>query len=458
MRFIAVIVVGLLAAACGTTAGTQPAVLLAAPSATTAPTDASAVPSPTASPGVAAPVSAGAVPDAGIVYVWGADDGIYRYDGATGALTRVSGASTLARESADGPYVLGRHGGTTLLRWDGTTTPACGGGNWSVVSTRGQCAWIGAATDGAVYTDAPEGGNGATEPRMLLPADWGAGTFAWDQSGSELAIIRNDARPEPVRQHQTLWVMDVRDGSPRKVFDPPTDTSFIFGVKWSPDRRVSFWESATTSASFGADGVLTSLHVVNVDTAADTDLGTTLQDRAWAQWSSDGRLAFVRGGGRETWFSKELVVLDAGGRQRVVAGDLSVHPTATSWAALAPAWQPAYGQPQLVWVESPAITDASPDYFRGIGPSAERIAVADDGRRITCPGLVTEGVRLSAGATSALLLCRIPGVEHHALQLWYAAIGGASHALVTGLGDLGFGFYGMQPSLFDMTAWSLADR
>ena len=65
---------------------------------------------------------------------------------------------------------------------------------------------------------------------------------------------------------------------------------------------------------------------------------------------------------------------------------------------------------------------------------------------------------MSAGATSALLLCRIPGVEHHALQLWYAAIGGASHALVTGLGDLGFGFYGMQPSLFDMTAWSLADR
>src|SRR5438105_3709625 len=78
MRSVAVIVVaGLLAAACGSTAGTQPAVVLAAPSATTAPT---VVPSPTASPGGPAPISAGAVPDAGILYVWGADDGIYRYD------------------------------------------------------------------------------------------------------------------------------------------------------------------------------------------------------------------------------------------------------------------------------------------------------------------------------------------------------------------------------------------
>jgi len=456
MRSITVIVVaGLVAAACATTAGAQPAVVLAAPSATTAPT---VVPSPTASPGVAAPVSAGAVPDAGVVYVWGADDGIYRYDGATGALTRVSGASTLARESAYGPYVLGRHGGTTLLRWDGTTQQVCGGGNWSVVSTRGQCAWSGTAADGAVYTDSPEGGQGTALPRMLLPADWGAGTFAWDLSGLELAIIRNDARPEPVRQHQTLWVMDLRHGTLRKVFDPPTETSFIFGVKWSPDRRVSFWESATTSASFGADGVLTSLHVLNVDTAADIDLGMTLQDRAWAQWSSDGRLAFVRGGGRETWFSKQLMILEADGRELVVAGDLSVHPTATSRAALAPAWQPAYRQPALAWIESPAITDASPDYFRGTGPSAERIALTGDGTRISCPGLVTEGIRLSADARSALLLCRIPGVEHHALQLWYTSVGGTARALVTGLGDLGFGFYGMQPSLFDMTAWSLADR
>lgn len=252
--------------------------------------------------------------------------------------------------------------------------------------------------------------------------------------------------------------MDVRRGTLRKVFDPRTEASFIFGVKWSPDRRVSLWDSATTSASFGADGVLTSLHVVNVDTAADADLGTTVQDRAWAQWSSDGRLAFVRGGGRETWLGKQVVILETDGIQRVVAGDLSAHPTALSRSAIAPAWQPTHGQPRLAWIESPAVSDAYPGYFRGLGPSAERVGIIDDGRRIACPGLVTEGVRLSADATAALLLCRVPAVEHHALQLWYAPIGGTPRPLVTGLGDLGFGYYGMQPSLLDITAWSMADR
>jgi hypothetical protein len=76
--------------------------------------------------------------------------------------------------------------------------------------------------------------------------------------------------------------------------------------------------------------------------------------------------------------------------------------------------------------------------------------------RMTCPGLVTEGVRWAADGRAVLLLCRMPGVEQHALQLWYAPIGGTAKPLVTGLGDLGFGYYGAQPSLLDMTAWSLA--
>src|SRR5205085_3975848 len=132
--------------------------------------------------------------------------------------------------------------------------------------------------DTAVYTSYL-GQDGAPVAQMLLPADWGAGLFAWDLSGLELAIVHNEARPEPVRGHQTLWVVDVRHGTLKKVFDSKNETSFLFGLKWSPDRRVSFGEQATTSASFGADGVLTSLHVVNVDTGVDTDLGTTLQAR-----------------------------------------------------------------------------------------------------------------------------------------------------------------------------------
>jgi hypothetical protein len=77
---------------------------------------------------------------------------------------------------------------------------------------------------------------------------------------------------------------------------------------------------------------------------------------------------------------------------------------------------------------------------------------------LACPGLVTEGVRWSVDGRAALLLCRVPGVDQHALQVWYAPLPGAPRPLVTGLGDLGFGYYGLQPSLLDIVAWSLADR
>lgn len=446
-RLPLVLVAGLLAGGCGASGGTQPAVVLAAPSGTVAP---AVGPSPTASPVGATPVSEGAVPEAGIVYVWGADDGIYRYDGATGALTRVWRAATLARESADGAYVLGRHGGIELLRWDGTTALACPSGTFAAISSRGGCAYSDPST--GVYVD--RGGG----PRQLLPADWGASQFVWGTDGAELAIIRTALRPEPVRAHQTLWHLD-QQGTLTKIYDSKNATSLLFGVQWSTDRRVSFWESTTTSASLGADGVGTSLHVVNVDTAAGIDLGTTLQDPDWAQWSPDGRLAFVSGGDRATWHLKRVMVLDVAGHVNAVAGDGAMHPGADSTSASAPVWQPASGATRLAWIEGPAADiDASSDYFRGIGPTARRVAMLGPDARTACPGLVTEGVRWSADGTSVLLLCRRPGVETRSLQLWYAPLGGTPRPLVTGLGDRGFGYYGMQPSLLGITAWSLAVR
>jgi hypothetical protein len=446
MRTVAVLVAAsVLVAACGSAAGPQPAVVLAAPSATTAPP---VVPSPTASPGVAAPVSAGAVPDAGVVYVWGADDGIYRYDGATGALARVWGPSTLARESAYGPYVLGRHGGTTLLRWDGTTQQVCGG-IWSDFSTRQTCAFTGSAGDTAVYTSYT-GKDGAPVSEMILPADWGAGAFAWDGNGLELAIVRSEARPEPVRQHSTLWVMDVRQGALTKVFDSASPTSYITRLSWS-GRRISFLEIDSTSASASADGVNMHLWVIDVDTGRQVDLGHVIYR---PRWSSDGQLAFVRGGDRFTWTHKELAVLDREWNVKVVAGGGAT-------IALAPAWQPVYGGARLAWIEAPDTDECCVRYVNGLGPSAQRVAVLDAAAgRVTmsCPGMVTEGIRWSSDGRSVLLLCRAPGVEYHALQIWYTPVGGAPRALVTGLGDLGFGYYGLQPSLLDITAWSLADR
>ena len=455
------LLIGFLAAACAST-GSRVALPSATPSASglALPSASPPRPSPTPPPSAAAPLSAGAVADAGVLYVWGADDGIYRYDGATGALARVWRASTLAAETAYGPYVLGRHGGITLLRWDGTTEPTCPRGSFAAISIRGTCVFSGEGGDAAVYVDR---GGGA---QMLLPADWGATSFAWSPDGAELALVRSERRRDPVPPleplwRQTLWHLD-RHGALTKIFDSGNAISSLFGVKWSFDRRVSVWEVATTSNSLTADGAATSLHVVNVDTGDRVDLGTTLGMRAWAQWSIDGRLAYVSGGGRETWGNKQIVVLQRDGTRHVVAGDLGRTSDGAS-AAIAPAWEPIFGRPaKLAWIEGPAASMAwSPDYLSGVGPAAQRLAVLEGptGRsRVGCPGLLTEGVRWSADASAVLLLCRAPGVEQHALQVWYAQLGAMPRPLVTGLGESGFGYYGLQPSLFDIVAWSLADR
>ena len=469
----AALVVGLLATACSSAAGPQTRSELATPSAAVSDAPvatASAMPSPTVSAAGGAPVSAGAAADAGVLYVWGADDGIYRYDSATGALVRVWGMSALSSETAYGPYVLGRHGGITLLHWDGTTEAKCPGGSFAAISARGTCAFTGVGGDSAVYVDRGIGG-----VQMLLPADWGAGSYAWSPDGLELVIVRSERRTDPVPaveplSRNTLWHLD-RRGTLTKIFDSSNAMSFLYGLKWSFDGRVAFWENSTTSNSLAADGAATTFHVVNVHTRAHVNLGTTLGSRAWAQWSLDGRLAFVSGGGRETWGNKQVIVLERDGTQRVIAGALGKTSDGAR-AAIAPAWQPVFapfgresvfGPPaRLAWIEGPAGgIEASPDYFRAAGPIAQRVAVLETpgGRgSLTCPGLVTEGVRWSADASTALLLCRVPGVDQHALQVWYAPIGGTPQALVTGLGDLGFGYYGLQPSLFDIVAWSLADR
>jgi hypothetical protein len=152
--------------------------------------------------------------------------------------------------------------------------------------------------------------------------------------------------------------------------------------------------------------------------------------------------------------TKELAILDQGWHVTVAAGGGAT-------IALAPAWQPVNPGARLAWIDAPDTTECCQRYVAGLGPSAQRVAVLDGagGRtRKGCPGMVTEGVRWSADGRSVLLLCRAPAVEYHALQVWYAPLGGTARALVTGLGDLAFGYYGKQPSLLDITAWSLADR
>jgi hypothetical protein len=95
--------------------------------------------------------------------------------------------------------------------------------------------------------------------------------------------------------------------------------------------------------------------------------------------------------------------------------------------------------------------------------------VSDDlrspGHRLPFAGIV-EGLRPSGDAALTLLLVRRPSApgrdEYGALELWLTKPRGGGIAtqvrLITGLGDLAFGYYGLQPSLFQLVAWSLDPR
>jgi hypothetical protein len=223
---------------------------------------------------------------------------------------------------------------------------------------------------------------------------------------------------------------------------------------WSPDgTKAIVRQIESTSNSFAADGVGISTILVDLVTGASRSLGVTRSET----WSADGRLAFVRGAGRMTWWDKELVVLEPDGTQQRVSA--AVDPARV---ALAPAWGP---RGEIAWVSGPAVEDYSgAGYVDGAGAGQRVGAIRASGRddQITCAvGRVVEGISWSSDGEKLLVLCRKPGHDPRPLELWLHRLkDGTSAPLVTGIGsdDLarGFGFYGAQPSLSTVAAWSLA--
>jgi hypothetical protein len=429
------------------------------------PTDAATTPAPTASvpvappaPSVApgaAPVSASVVPDAGVLYVIGADDAIYRYDGESGRIDPVWRASTFDRVGVDGAYVVGRHGGTTLLGWDGTTRDVSCGTGYGAVSATGGCVSYG--TDGVSVRLAGEG-----SPRRVLPADWAAASAVWSPDGSRLLLvraIRNRPGPGLDPGQSALWVLE-GDGRLREIYRPATQ-GILNRPRWSPDGRSALvWEIGTTSNSFAADGAGIKTLLVDIASGHVVDLGVVL-NYGWAQWGPDGSLAYVSGGGRMTWDNKTLIVRAPSGRERIESAA-----SGTGRVALAPDWDPVHGQ--LAWVSGPAAAGSGngDGYIDGLG-AGQRVGLIDPGKapiEVRCgEDRVVEGLRWSSDGRALLLLCRKPGRDARPLELWLHRIAdGTSVPLVRGLASdsqaAGFGFYGMQPSLFAIVAWSRATR
>jgi hypothetical protein len=394
-----------------------------------------------------------------VLFVAGADDWIYRYDGATGDLRRVTRHARIGLATREGAYAEGLEGGLVLLRWDGTVEDVdCGPGRFQTMTATGAClssvvqdsrqVWVRLANE--------------TTARLLLPGDWGAGQIALSPDGRRVAVLRSAPGPTfDARLHNALWIIDA-NGTPRRLYEPKESTAFLFNLAWSRDGRwLTVWEQPIVSNSVTNDG--DRLLLVDATSGRITDLGTTLVARSWLQWSTDGRLAFVRGGDRQTWLSKQLVVRAADGTVRVVTDDDHV--------GLAPAWVPGSGGALgLAWVEAAVGNGNGGAYIAGTGAGARYGVVFDDlrspARRLPFPRIV-EGLRPSADAHVTLVLVRRPSAppvhdEYGALELWLMKPPGGGTStqvpLMTGLGGLAFGYYGLQPSLFELVAWSLDPR
>ncbi len=459
--FVAMIV--LTFAACAPSAVAPPPVSTDSPSGSAASSTPLTTASPVTPPSVepsstpidgASPLSAGAVPDAGVLYVEGADDRIWRYDGSTGALEAVWARSTFGPEAEAGVYVIGRHGGSELLGWDGAmTSVGCASGYVLSVLVDGRCAYRG---DDGVYVKLPSD----AEPRLLLPTDWGAKRLSWSPDGRRLLIVRVlRVRPGPGLDPglDALWLMEP-DGRLRELYRP-SEVGVLGMPIWSPDgTEVVVQQGNTTSASAAADGSFSDTLLIDVSSGAVRKLGIVL-DPSWIVWSPDGRLAFIRGGGRWTWWDKHLVIGDAAGSERVAypgRGDVRV--------ALAPSWGP-HGE--LGWVSGPAVEDLSGANYTsgaGVGARSGMIEVSGERREVACGGgRVVEGLRWSADGTKLLLLCRVPGGSALPLELWLYRLGdGSSAPLVRDLLSSrlagGFGYYGRQPAITSVAAWSLGAR
>jgi hypothetical protein len=442
---------------------------------------------------VPGPVAAGTVPDAGILFFLDYDGralgrpdhgrtfdpALYRYDGTTGSITKVSdwypfSAGGLAHETANGIYLRGPQGRWDLLRWDGTRASdqeftACQpfSGNfasWCAVSATGVGVGWGTHVGSPCKAPAPFiRFPGDTQGRQLLRAELCVQWIFISADGTQLLIRHLAAEGAATRgtcasdaieidgtcYRQRLLVMPV-GGEPRPLNLSP-DLPGVAMFTLAADGR---WAMAENMGG---------LSRVDLATGRTTDLGP-IHALAFeqARWSANGRIAFVRGGAQESWIDKTVVVVAPDGSTTEVRGDRRVGGHYPS--GLAPAWDPT-GM-RLAWIAArgssgEAAAVVSQDLLDGRGVGDRRVLVSDLGSEpleIRCGEGVAEGVRWSQDGSALLLLCRRPGTRVNGYELWLYRLGASGGAvpIVRGLTLGTVDTYGNAPSLFANTAWSRA--
>ncbi len=303
----------------------------------------------------------------------------------------------------------------------------------------------------------------------LTPVPQAAPSVRRSPSGRYVTEQRN-VMAAGLIERTDLWIIDQAAGTERLLYSPPavpgsgkgptaqpnpSVAPYVFRRTenlgpWSPDERyLALWLVGLVSGSMDADG--RPLAIIDVQTGVMTELGYTLLNNSVA-WRAPHTLAYVAGGGRETWNNKTLRVWtpEAGSRALTTPDEVGI----------APAWAP---DGRLWFVRGISGAYDVPTYFAGRGIGDRSLVALDlvTGARAVmprAPGYAAEGLRISGDGKLVLLQRRRLDPAAKAgtspdswVELWSARPdGSAGHPLVRLSAQNGFGYYGGYCSLATM--------
>lgn len=181
-----------------------------------------------------------------------------------------------------------------------------------------------APSNGGLYLVTPSG-----EARLL--AEGLIASFAWSPDGQALAYVTSLPSGSPESASAAIFTIPVSGGEPQQRY--LAEGSDIVLAGWWPDGQGLLYWLGIRSASIAMDGM--TLFSLPLDGGDPVELGVMLPERAFLDWSPDGRLVMVEGAGRELWSGdKGLSVCD------VRAGTCQRLPKPEGTVSLYPAWSP----------------------------------------------------------------------------------------------------------------------
>ena len=288
------------------------------------------------------------------------------------------------------------------------------------------------------------GDNGPGDPLLLKDASEKIMNFCWYPTGDRLVYTTADANPN-VKESPAIKVMPARGGEAKTILtvnagflpdeDPrPSISSYLGGLKFSPDGYDLSFFKYPFSASLTADGV--DLYVTSMDGKEPEQLATMLAYPDWVDWYCYGEsVAFIEGSGREALSNKRLSIFP------VNRPDLAVTVTPEGCVDRDPAWSPEGG---YIAVSRAKSSQGIINWREDIPPSSIWLVKPDGSgaKQINAAGETPGGSEYHpwwAGGGQSLMWVRVQGEK---ASIWQAGADGKDIGEVFEELDIPRGYYG----------------